>query len=128
MTAERARKFGTGALAESMLGGLLSPSVSESVRRRVVEMFDSVPGETSASDSLAMRDRADSTPMLSSITLPTLVVEGGEEGLLPKGSGKALADAIPGAEHVRVPGGGHFVPFENPEGFNEAVRAFLTRA
>jgi 3-oxoadipate enol-lactonase len=127
MTAERARKFGTGALAESMLGGLLSPSVSEAVKSKVVEMFNSVPGETSAADSLAMRDRADSTPMLSSITAPTLVVEGGDEGLLPEGSGKALADGIPGAQHVRVAGGGHFVPIENPEGFNDAVRAFLTR-
>jgi 3-oxoadipate enol-lactonase len=127
MTAERALKFGTGALAESMLGGLLSPSVSEAARARVAEMFQSLPGETSAADSLAMRDRADSTPLLPSITVPTLVVEGGDEGLLPEGSGRALADAIPGAQHVRVPGGGHFVPFENPEGFNDAVREFLTR-
>ncbi len=127
MTAERARKFGTGALAESMLGGLLSPSVSEEVRNKVLEMFDSLPGETAAADSLAMRDRADSTPMLAGINVPTLVVEGGDEGLLPEGSGKALADTIPGAAHASIPGGGHFVPIENPEGFNEAVRRFLTR-
>ena len=126
MTAERARKFGTRALAESMLGGLLGRSVSEAVRERVLEMFDSLPGETAAADSLAMRDRADSTGMLASISIPTLVVEGEEEGLLPPGTARSLADAIPGAHHAVVPGGGHFVPIENPEGFNRVVAEFLT--
>lgn len=126
MTAERARKFGTGALAQSMIDGLLTPAAPDEVRKRVTEMFDSIPGETSAADSLAMRDRPDSTPMLGSIAVPTLVVEGEEEGLLPKGSGAALAGAIPGAKLARIPRAGHFAPIENSDAVNRALREFLS--
>jgi pimeloyl-ACP methyl ester carboxylesterase len=125
MTAERARKFGTRALAESMIDKLLTPNATREVRDRVLEMFDSVPGDASAADSIAMRDRADSTPMLASISIPTLVIQGKEEALLPAGSGQALADAIPGANLETVPGAGHFAPIENPEDFNAPVRTFL---
>lgn len=125
-TAERARRYGTRALAGSMLPNLLAEGAPESVQEEVLAMFDAIPGETSANDSLAMKDREDSTPMLGSIKLPTLVIEGAGEQLLPAGSGKALADAIPGARLASIPGGGHFVPVENPDGVNEAVREFLS--
>lgn len=125
MTAERARKFGTLALAESMIDKLITSNASDQVRKRVLEMFDSIPGETSAADSLAMRDRDDSTPMLGSISIPTLVIEGAEEALLPAGSSRAMADAIPGAYLASIPEAGHFVPIENPEEFNSRVRMFL---
>lgn len=125
MTAERARKFGTRALAESMIDKLLTAKASQEVRERVLEMFDSVPGETSAADSLAMRDRSDSTPMLGSISIPTLVIEGMHEDLLPAGSSRALADAIPGAKLASIPNAGHFAPIENPEETNRSLREFL---
>ena len=125
MTAERARKFGTGALAESMIDKLLTPNASSEVRERVLEMFEAIPGETSAADSLAMRDRADSTPMLSSISIPTLVIEGAKEALLPAGSSKGMAEAIPGARLATITDAGHFAPIENPEAVNEAIRSFL---
>ena len=125
MTAERAKKFGTRALAESMIDKLLTPNVPREVRDRVLEMFDSVPGETSAADSLAMRDRADSTEMLGSILIPTLVIEGEEEALLPAGSGRAMAETIPGAYLASIPAAGHFAPIENPEEFNARVRMFF---
>lgn len=126
MTAERAREFGTAALAGSMLPNLLDESASDEVKDRVSKMFESVPGETSAADSLAMKDRADSTGDLPSIAIPTLVIEGRGDLLLPEGSGQAIADPIPGAELVRIPAAGHFAPIENPDAVNSAIRAFLT--
>jgi pimeloyl-ACP methyl ester carboxylesterase len=125
MTAERAKKFGTRALAESMIDKLLTPNVSPEVRNQVLEMFDDVPGQASAADSLAMRDRADSTPMLASISVRTLVIEGEEEALLPKDSSRTLADAIPGSKLESIPRAGHFAPIENPEEFNRRVHAFF---
>lgn len=125
MTAERARKFGTAALAGSMLPNLLDSSASEEVRQRVAEIFEDVPGETSAADSLAMRDRADSTGDLPNIDVPTLVIEGEGDHLLPEGSGRGLAEPIPGARLVRIPSAGHFAPIENPDAVNAALRGFL---
>lgn len=126
MTAERALHHGTRALAGSMLPNLLAEGASQQVQEQVLAMFDAVPGETSAADSLAMRDRADSTPMLGSITVPTLVIEGAGEQLLPAGTGRAMADAIPGARLASITGAGHFAPVENPDGVNGAIRGFLT--
>ena len=125
MTAERAKRFGTRALAASMIDKLLTPNAPRQVRARVLEMFDSIPGETSAADSLAMRDRADSTEMLRSILIPTLVIEGEEEALLPAGSGRVTAETIPGAYLASIPAAGHFAPIENPEEFNARVRMFF---
>lgn len=125
MTAQRARTYGTGALAGSMLPKLLDPEATQEVKDRVLEMFDSIPGDTSAADSLAMRDRVDSTGDLPSITVPTLVIEGAGDHLLPEGSGKTLADPIPGARLVSIPSAGHFAPIENSDAVNAAIRGFL---
>lgn len=126
MTAERAMRFGTRALAESMIDKLLTPEAPEDLRQRVLAMFDAVPGATSARDSLAMRDRADSTPMLGLIDVPTLVIEGAQEDLLPAGSAQAMAKVIRGGRLATIPGAGHFAPVENPEAFNRVVQEFLT--
>jgi pimeloyl-ACP methyl ester carboxylesterase len=73
-----------------------------------------------------MKDRPDSTPMLASIAVPTLVIEGAGEQLLPAGTAKAMAGAIPGARLVSIPAAGHFAPVENPDAVNGAIRGFLT--
>lgn len=125
-TAERARRFGTRALAGSMLPNLLAEGTPQQVQDEVLAMFDSIPGETSAEDSLAMKDRPDSTPMLASIAVPTLVIEGAGEQLLPAGTAQALAEAIPGARMVSIADAGHFAPVENPDGVNGAIRGFLS--
>jgi pimeloyl-ACP methyl ester carboxylesterase len=125
-TAERARRFGTRALAGSMLANLLAEGASQQVQDEVLVMFDALPGDTSAEDSLAMKDRPDSTPILASITVPTLVIEGAGEQLLPAGTASSMAGAIPGARLVSIPKAGHFAPVENPDAVNGAIRGFLT--
>jgi pimeloyl-ACP methyl ester carboxylesterase len=47
---------------------------------------------------------------LGSIAVPTLVVHGEEDPMLPIGHGEALAAAIPGATLLRLPGVGHEFP------------------
>jgi len=50
------------------------------------------------------------TAVLPRITVPTAVVEGNWDVVVPPASARSLAAAIPGAELVPVPGVGHFVP------------------
>jgi pimeloyl-ACP methyl ester carboxylesterase len=47
---------------------------------------------------------------LASITVPTLVIHGSEDPLLPPEHGKDIADAIPGAEMLVIDGMGHCLP------------------
>lgn len=65
-------------------------------------------------------------PALSKLDVPTLVVVGSEDGesLEPC---KELAEALPNAELVIVPGAGHVVNLAKPNEFNAVVEGFLGR-
>ena len=69
--------------------------------------------------------RPDSTPLLSSIHVPTLVVVGDEDAVTPPPASEDMHRAIPGSELVRIPRAGHLSNLEQPELFNAALAAFL---
>ncbi len=52
---------------------------------------------------------------LGDVRVPTLVVHGGQDVMVPASSGRALAAGIPGARLHVAPASGHAVPFEEPE-------------
>jgi len=64
--------------------------------------------------------QVDLTPRLESIQCPALLLTG---ALDPKYAAlsKRMAAAIPGAEHVTIPGAGHNVHLEKPEAFARAL-------
>jgi pimeloyl-ACP methyl ester carboxylesterase len=62
---------------------------------------------------------------LAGITIPTLVVWGEHDGLIPLAAGRRYAEGIPGAQLVVIPGVGHVTMIEAPEAFMAAVRPFL---
>ena len=59
------------------------------------------------------------------IRLPTLVITGERDLVLPKEGGEEIARLIPGAMLVEIEGVGHLGYAERPAQFNEAVLAFL---
>ncbi len=62
---------------------------------------------------------------LESLTCPLLVVRGAESGLVPDDVVARMLEANPLVSAVDVPDSGHNVPLDNPDGFLEAVEAFL---
>lgn len=62
---------------------------------------------------------------LGEIRVPTLIVHGDYDPLVPYPNGQALAAAIPGARLVTLRGVGHLPHIEATEEFNRAVIAFL---
>ena len=78
---------------------------------------DSAENHWSASDPPGLRTD------IESITLPTLVVHGSDDPLFPLPHGEALADIIPGARLVVVPGMGH--QFPPPPTWPQIVGALL---
>lgn len=62
---------------------------------------------------------------LAGITIPTLVVWGGNDELVPLADGKDYAAKIPGAKLVIVPECGHAPSVEKPKEFLAAVEKFL---
>ncbi len=128
--ARQARQHGqVVAVVEPMLARLLAKSTRRS-RPALVEsvhamMLRQRPNGIIGAQ-LGMAERPDSTPTLSTITVPTLVVFGAEDVITPaETEGRSLADAIPGAKLVVIPNAGHLSNLEQPEAFNAAVREFL---
>jgi 3-oxoadipate enol-lactonase len=67
----------------------------------------------------------DTTDRLDGITVPTLVLVGEEDILIPVRLSRRLHDAIAGSEWAQTPGG-HACLWEHPEPFNQAVLGFLS--
>jgi pimeloyl-ACP methyl ester carboxylesterase len=73
----------------------------------------------------AMAGRPDMTASLREIRVPTLVVVGEHDVISPVEEMRGIAERIPGAEFVVIPGAGHMSPLENPAAFNAALERFL---
>jgi 3-oxoadipate enol-lactonase len=73
----------------------------------------------------ALRDRPDSTPVLNTIAVPTLVLVGSDDALTPPALAEGMAAKLPKAQLVKIPGAGHLSNLEDPAAFNAAVRGFL---
>ncbi|CAN5735944.1 hypothetical protein BH09ACT8_BH09ACT8_56020 [soil metagenome] len=69
----------------------------------------------------ALRDY-DQYPMLSTIRARTVVLSGGVDPMTPAVHARDLAAAIPGAEHVHIPGAGHMLPQDAAQVVHQAIR------
>ena len=64
---------------------------------------------------------------LRSLERPVLVLSGAHDRTTPAASAHELAEAIPGAEEVVLADSAHMLPYEEPDAFLAALRAFLAR-
>ncbi|WP_435006773.1 alpha/beta fold hydrolase [Tundrisphaera lichenicola] len=73
-----------------------------------------------------LASRPDRTSKLPEISVPTLVIAGLEDQLIPLEETKAMAHLIPDARLVTVPDSGHLAPLENPHPTDQAILEFLS--
>ncbi len=125
---ELARREGVGAVGERMLPRLLArttqrtqPHIVPQVRQMAGRW--SVPGMVGA--LTAMRDRPDSTALLPTIDVPTLVVVGEEDELTPPALSRAMTSAIPSAAMTTIAAAGHLAPLEAPSAVSRVMAEFL---
>jgi pimeloyl-ACP methyl ester carboxylesterase len=76
----------------------------------------------------AIAARADSRPLLSTITCPSAVIHGTADRLIPVENGAEIAASIPGVVATFLDGVGHLAPVEAPEALRAALSAWLERA
>jgi pimeloyl-ACP methyl ester carboxylesterase len=70
----------------------------------------------------AMAERVDSTPLLSSIAVPVVVVHGDADQLIPIDRAREVKAAIPNAYLVEISGAGHMPMMEAKEKTADALR------
>ncbi len=110
------RSGGAAAIVDGMVGKLLAPASLQNANliERLRRMILRQKPETLESDLKAMRDRPDSTDLLPRIGAPTIVLAGDQDAITPPAVCQSMAEAIPGARFVPVPGAGHLTPMERP--------------
>jgi pimeloyl-ACP methyl ester carboxylesterase len=121
---------GMAPIARAMLPKLLAegtrryrPELVEEIRAMIARQQ---PGAVAAS-ALGMALRADRMAMLPDIRIPTTVITGEADELMPMPTSQAMADAIPGCRLTMLPGAGHLSNVEAPEAFNKALQLLLDR-
>lgn len=69
--------------------------------------------------------KADLEPVLHKMKVPTLVVCGELDQATPPPLNRLIADKVPGARYVELPGCGHCPPLEQPDAFLKAIKEFV---
>jgi len=67
----------------------------------------------------------ESLSRLSQLKVPTLVVHGESDRLVPPENGRRLARLIAGARLVMIPNASHIFPTDQPDTANEAILGFF---
>ena len=122
------RRAVSGELREMMVDGFKPAYLGSRCRNNqalLAEILDMAmdlgPG-VFARQSVALRDRPDSTTTLETIQCPTAVVCGAEDVLCPPAYHQFMAEHIPAASLAALEGCGHLTPLESP---GEVNRIFL---
>jgi 3-oxoadipate enol-lactonase len=125
-TAEKVGSGGVAVVVDAMLPKMLAPVHRDSESLAAIRGFmmsSSRDGVVAA--LLGMADRPDSTPGLSEIAVPTLVVTGADDEVMAPAESAALAEAIPGSRLRVLPDAGHMVAWEQPAAFAHELRDWL---
>jgi len=127
-TAAIARTKGAAAIAERMIPVVMGRTTLQTqpqLVQQVREMITKTPVAGIVGALEAMKTRADSTDLLRTITVPTLVVVGREDGMIPPAQARAMASAIPAATLTTIEGAGHVPPLEAPTAVSRVFSEFL---
>lgn len=119
---------GVAAVADEMIPRLLGettrqtrPEIAASVRQlALTNRREGVAGVINA-----MMTRADSTPLLSTIACPTLILVGDEDVITPPAMSETMHRAIPHSALAVFKQTGHLPNLEQPERFNSTLTGFL---
>jgi 3-oxoadipate enol-lactonase len=57
--------------------------------------------------------------------VPTLIITGADDTIIPAREADKLLGLIPGSRHVAIHDTAHMPMLEDPEAFNKALRGFL---
>jgi pimeloyl-ACP methyl ester carboxylesterase len=102
--------------------------VNDSVGDRVRQMAERVGSDTFVRQQTAILDRIDSRPVLSQISVPTLVAVGDGDVLTPPREAEAIHRGIAGSTLHVFKDCGHLPPIEQPDETMAALRTWLAQS
>ncbi len=116
-TIEAVQRDGLDSLVEGMIPKLLAPSTLKGkahVVRKLRDIMYCATVEGVVAALRAMAHRPDSRPTLGTITVPSLIIAGREDALIPLDDAEEMALSIPDARLRVLDQAGHLVTMERP--------------
>jgi len=112
-----------------MIGSRGFPFDEDRVRKLAAETYDRDHDPAGTGRQLAaIMSSGDRTAALRSVRVPTTVIHGRDDPLVPFRAGRATAEAIPAARLIAIPGMGHDLPRETWPQVVDAVAETAARA
>jgi pimeloyl-ACP methyl ester carboxylesterase len=125
---EDARHHGTAPFIESQLPNLIGATTYRNRPDLVAKargMMQSLSVDGLAALQQGMAARPDSVATLQTIDVPTLILAGDEDTLIPVSDAHLMHGRIRNARLAVIPRAGHYSALENSEPFGRALRQFL---
>jgi pimeloyl-ACP methyl ester carboxylesterase len=119
-------------------GGIRPSGSPEEMRRRLFAHPERQPRMTAPDPAIVAKQRAlmerltrpsreDTEAKLGGLRVPTLVVFGTQDGVVPAAMGRVYREKMPNCQYVLVYDAGHEVAAERPEAFVSLVSDFVER-
>ena len=125
--AQKVSETGTSFLVESMAPKMLGPTVRTELAITVHSMMARQRAAGIMSALRGMAARPDRTSLLRFATVPTLIVTGSADTLIPPVDSEAMQALIPDSTLVNIPEAGHLSNIDKSDAFNDAIRAFRSK-
>jgi pimeloyl-ACP methyl ester carboxylesterase len=126
---EIARRHGMSVLAAEWLPTMLGSETARSaaLMRQLTAMIEHWTPKDYADQMAAMLHRREVLPLLSTITVPTLLLSGSNDNSSPVSQQQSMRRKIPHATLFEIHGAGHMAPAERPDSVALALREWLQR-
>ena len=111
-------------MAERRAPNLVPPDAPPELVQQLIEVMAQVRPAGYSAAAVAM-GTADLRQQVGAIAVPTLVLHGELDTVIPASTAAELAAAIPDARLVVVPGAGHASNQHKPDEYNRAIRQFI---
>jgi pimeloyl-ACP methyl ester carboxylesterase len=108
-----------------MLAGLVVHKEAKAAAATFLEMAHRVGGAAGAAQARAVGSRGEAASRLGALTMPTLVLWGEDDALVPVATGRGLAQALPHAHFHALKDCGHLPTLEKPAESAALFKALL---
>jgi 3-oxoadipate enol-lactonase len=127
---ERVQAAGVGAIAEEMIPKLLGATAHRErpdLVKHLRHLINSNKPDGVRSAIAAIMERADSTALLPHIKVPSLIIAGAEDTLIPPAQADEMHKVIPNAACEKMPFAGHLPNLEQTTAFDALLYQFLQK-
>jgi len=124
---EIARTKGMRAVGEKWVQGMVHPGrlQDQPLIESILQMIERKTPEIFAAQINALLNRPDATPVLQSLTCPTLLMCGREDSWSPLARHQDMQMLAPASELIAIKNSGHMSTMEQPQAVTAAIQGWL---